>query len=321
VPALVVGLGAAVCYSGAAVLQHRAARQEATFTTLDPRLLVRLARRRLWVLGVVADLLGAGLHAWALAIGPLALVQPLLVGGLILAVPLDAAVERRRPSRRDLRGVLLAGSGLVVFVALADPRPGLADPPDAALLAVCVGLGTTIAGLVTLAVTRLRVIRATLLGIATGAGYSLAATLAKAVIGTLGNDGVRVLQDWRLYAMAAVGLIAVVLNQNAFQAGTLAGPLTGIVLTDPLVSLIIGVTAYQEHLELGPTRIAVELVALVTMVWGVWLVSVSWSAKASLVLVRDGPEPPDRRPPHRRQPSRRRPRRAADRREGADQPH
>jgi hypothetical protein len=319
VPALVVGLAAAVCYSCAAVLQHRAARQEARFTTLDPRLLVRLARRRLWLAGLVADLLGAALHASALAIGPLALVQPLLVGGLILAVPLDAAVERRRPSRRDLRGVLLAGSGLVVFVASANPRPGLSEPPNAALLAVCVGLGTTMAVLVTLAVTRLRAIRATLLGIATGAGYSLAATLAKAVIGTLGTDGVGVLSDWRLYAMAAVGLTAVVLNQNAFQAGPLAGPLTGIVLTDPLASLVIGLTAYEERLELDPARLAVAVLALAAMVWGVWLVSVSWSATASRVTPRERHGSPAGR--HPRRAVGRHPRRAADRREEADQAH
>lgn len=276
--AVLVGLVAAVCYSFAAVLQHRAARQEATFTTLDPRLLVRLARRRLWLGGVVADLAGAGFHGWALALGPLALVQPLLVGGLILSVPLEAALDRRRPSRRDLAGVALAGSGLVAFVVLADPHPGVTEPDDAALIAVSVGIGAAVALLVLLALRVPPSVRATLLGIAAGMGYSLAATLAKAVIGRLGDDTVGVLLDWRLYGFAAIGLVSVVLNQNAFQAGTLAGPLTGIVLTDPLVSLVIAMTAYQERLQLGGLRTVAEVLALAVMVWGVWLVSVSWSA-------------------------------------------
>jgi hypothetical protein len=276
--AILVGLLAAICYSFAAVLQHRAARQEVTFSTLDPRLLVRLAHRRLWLGGVVADLAGAGFHGWALALGPLALVQPLLVGGLILSVPLEAALDRRRPGRRDLAGVVLAGSGLAAFVVLADPQPGLSDPADPALIGVSIGIGATVALLVLLALRAPPPVRATLLGVAAGMGYALAATLAKAVVGRLGEDAAGVPLDWRLYGFAAIGLVAVVLNQNAFQAGTLAGPLTGIVLTDPLVSLVIAVTAYQERLALGGPRTVLAVLALAVMVWGVWLVSVSWSA-------------------------------------------
>jgi hypothetical protein len=271
-------LAAALCYAFAATLQHRAARQEPVRATLDPRLLVRLLRRPLWLVGGAADLTGAALHGAALTLGPLALVQPLLVSGLILAVPLEAGFDRRRPARRDLAGVVLAGAGLATFVAVAQPRPGPQPPQDADLVGVTATVGLLVAVLVGVAARATPGWRGTLLGVATGAGYALTATLAKAVLARFGHDGWAVLTDWRLYALAVVGLASVILNQNAFQAGTLAGPLTGIELTDPLASIIIGVTAYQERLATGGIRPMVELVAFGVMAAGVRLVSSRRSA-------------------------------------------
>jgi len=282
-----VALAAALCYAVAATLQHRAARQEPTQATLDPRLLVRLIHRPQWVVGGAADLTGAGLHGTALALGPLALVQPMLVSGLILAVPLEAGLDRRRPTRRDLTGAILGGAGLATFVIVAEPRPGPLRPEHANLLPVAAGVGLFVAALVFMASRVQRGWRATVLGIAAGAGYALAATLAKACLDRLTDDGWGLLFDWRLYALGVVGLISIVLNQNAFQAGTLAGPLTGIVLTDPLVSLVIGVTAYHERLNLDGIRPLIELLALGTMAAGVRLVSTVWTHEPAPIRTGD----------------------------------
>jgi drug/metabolite transporter (DMT)-like permease len=283
-------LAAAFCYAFAATLQHRAARQEPIRTTLDPRLLGRLLRRPQWLVGGVADLTGAALHGTALVLGPLTLVQPLLVSGLILAVPLEAAFDRRRPARRDLAGVVLGGAGLATFVAVAQPQSGPRPPEDADLLGVAVAVGLFVAGLVTISTRAAPGWRGTLLGVAAGAGYALTATLAKAVLGRLADHGWVVLADWRLYALGVVGLASIVLNQNAFQTGPLAGPLTGIELTDPLASIIIGVTAYQERLATGGLRPPVELLAFVVMAAGVRLVSTRRAAVVTTARpVRPGP--------------------------------
>jgi hypothetical protein len=246
---------------------------------LDPRLLVRLLHRPLWLIGGATDLAGAGLHGAALGLGPLALVQPLLVSGLILAVPLEAALDRRRPGRRDLVAVVLSAAGLGTFIAVADPQPGPISPADAPLLGVVVGAGAFMGLLVGFALNLAGSVRATVLGVATGAGYALAATLAKACVDRLVEDGFAVLADWRLYALAVVGLASVVLNQNAFQAGTLAGPLTGIVLTDPLMSIVIAVAAYQERIASSSSNLVVEAIAIAVMASGVWLVSTGRSVR------------------------------------------
>lgn len=275
---ILAAAGAAVavacCYAVAATLMHYAAGREPPSRTLDPRLLARLVRRPLWMAGVGADALGTALHGAALALGPLALVQPLLVTGLVVAVPLEGAVERRRPTRRALAGVVAAGVGLATFVIVADPRPGPIAPADADLFGVVAGAVVVIGALMLFASRTSGDVRATALGVATGAGFAVAAALAKACLDRLSTDGIgAVYLDWRLPALVGIGFAAVVLNQNAYQAGGLAGPLTGIVLTDPLGSVTIALVAYGEQIRTSPLALAVEALALGVMAVGVWFVS------------------------------------------------
>lgn len=280
--ALACALAAACCYAVAATLQHEAAEREPVSHTLDPRLLLHLLHRRVWMSGVAADAAGTGLHGAALALGPLSLVQPLLVSGLVIAVPLEAARDRRRIRRRDLAGALVAAAGLATFVVVADPRPGTIAPADADLTGVVGGGVAVLAVLIVLATVgpaRGARWRATLLGIATGAGFALAATLAKACIDIVSTEGLLALfSDWRLAALVVVGLCAVVLNQNAYQRGGLAGPLSGIVLTDPLGSVTIAVLAYGEQIRTSVPALIVEALALVVMGIGVTLISRSGAA-------------------------------------------
>ena len=258
-----LAVAAAASYGLAAALQHRSARRERPYRTLDPRLLFRLAQRPLWLAGAAADLAGATLHAVALALGPLALVQPILISGLAMAILLEAALDRRWPHRRDLVAVGLSAAGLATFITLTQPRPGA--PASGGLAGATVVVSVVVALLVGLATRLDGARRATLLGIATGALYALAAALAKACLSRVGNDPIGLLTDARLYGFILAGLLGLLLNQNAFQAGPLAGPLTGITLTDPLVSLAIAVAALNEELTTGGVRSLVELVAVLAM--------------------------------------------------------
>ena len=279
--AVALALASATCYAIASTLQHRAARREKPHATLDPRLLLQLLRRPLWLAGGAADVAGAGLHAAALAFGPLALVQPILVSGLVLAIPMEAALDRRRPDRRDLLAVGLSAAGLATFVVVAHPQPGQPAPSGGAWIEVTVGVGACVAALLALARRSTGPSRATFLGIATGVLYAFAAALAKACVARLSIDPFGLLTDWRLYALIVVGVSALVLNQNAFQAGTLAGPLTGITLADPLVSLAIAVTAFNEELSAGGVRSLIEVLAAVAMARGIWLASRVRAAEAA----------------------------------------
>ncbi len=271
--AVVAGLGAAAAFALGSALEQRAAKQEKQATALDPRLLVRLLHRPSWVISGVPEAAGTGLQALALNFGPLAFVEPLLVSGLFLAIPLEAALRHRRVHARDFAVVGLGAAGLVAFLLAARPRPGLAEPATSGWLGVAAWTGPVLVVCLVAAGRTRNALRGAILGIATGLVYGVAASLLKSLTAKLSTDPLSVLTTGQLYALIVVGLGGVLLNQDAFQSGRLAVPLTAITLLDPLVGVIIGVTAFHEKIHTGGPLLAVEVAALLAMTGGIWLAS------------------------------------------------
>jgi hypothetical protein len=276
--AALIALAAAAFYALAAALEHHAARREQEHAAFDPRLLLRLLRRPRWLAGAGVDVAGYSLHALALLLGPLSLVQPLLVGSLIMALPIEAALAHRRVRRHEIAAVTIGGAGLASLILIVAPRPGV-TPPDLLLLGAAGGVAAMVLGLVLVARRRSGAVRATVLGIATGSLYGLGAALGKACLIRFGHNPLSLLVSWELYAVILVEVAALALNQNAFQAGRLAGSLTGITLLDPIVSTTIAVTVFQESLALGGVRTVAAVAAGLTTVWGTWLVSSAWATR------------------------------------------
>ncbi len=127
--AVTAALVAAFSFALATTLHQRAAKRQSPRHTLDPRLLGRLLRTRLWQLGWAPDVAGTLAQALALRYGPLAVVQPVLASGLFMAVGMEAAWSRRSVRRRDLVATLV---GLVGFLVAVDARAGANDPTAAA---------------------------------------------------------------------------------------------------------------------------------------------------------------------------------------------
>lgn len=271
--ALVLALASASFFGLSSAMEQRAAKQESSRRALDPRLLIRLVRRPLWIFGWVPDAAGAGLQALALRFGPLAFVQSVLVSGLFLAVLLEAALNRSRPQSRDLIAVALGVTGLAAFLTAAQPSAGVSDPSARAWVGVGLGAGAIVAACLALAAHSTAAARGTLLGLATGMLYSLMAALFKPLATAITADPLGALTTWHLYAVIPVGLAALLLNQNAFQSGPLAAPLTALTLIDPVASVVIAVTAFHETLAVHGPRLVIELLSIVTMTAGIWLAS------------------------------------------------
>jgi hypothetical protein len=283
--AVVAGLGAAVAFALSSVLEQYAAKQEKPAAPLDPRLLVRLLHRPAWLLGWIPDATGTGLQALALRFGPLALVEPLLISGLFLAIPLEAALNRRRVHARDFAVVTLGAAGLVAFLAAARPQPGLAEPSRAGWLSVAAWAGPVLVACLVIASRVRYALRGAVLGIAAGVLYGVAASLLKTLTAKLSTDPLSVPTTGQFYALIVVGLGGVVLNQDAFQCGRLAVALTAITLLDPLTSVVIGVTAFHEKISTGGPLLAIELVAVLAMAAGIWLASASRADRGSFAHV------------------------------------
>jgi hypothetical protein len=276
--AVLLGFGSALFFAFSSALEQHAAKQEKPTKAGDPRLLIRLLHRPLWVFGSIPDAFGTILQALALRFGPLALVEPLLMSGLFMAIPLEAALEKRRPHRKDLILSAIGIIGLAAFLIAADPRAGVAKPSTAAWIGVGLVVGGLIAICLVVAWRMSGAHRGTLLGIATGLLYAVGAALLKTISEDLGGGHpAMLLRNWHLYALIVVGVAALTLNQNAYQSGPIAAPLTAITLLDPFGGVVIGVTAYHETLSTGGIRLVVEVVAVIAMIVGILLASTTRS--------------------------------------------
>ena len=87
-------------------------------------LLGYLVRRPPWLVGQFLATCAFALHASALHAGPIAVVQPIVVSGIVWAVPARAAISRQLPSLTELRAVMITAVGLAVFLVASDPTAG-----------------------------------------------------------------------------------------------------------------------------------------------------------------------------------------------------
>jgi drug/metabolite transporter (DMT)-like permease len=269
--AVVAALVAAFSFALSTTMHQRAAKRQPSRRALDPRLLWRLVRTRLWQLGWAPDVAGTLSQALALRYGPLAVVQPLLASGLFMAVLIEAAWNRRPVQRRDVAATVVGTAGLVGFLVVVNPRAGVPEPGARAWWVVAAVAGAVVAGCLLAARPARGAARGALLGVATGVLYGVAAALLKSVVNRLSGDLAGVLLDWRLLALVLVALVGVQVNQSAFQSGRLAAPLTALTLTEPVAGVLIGVTAFRETLSLGGVRAPLVGLAVAALVAGIWL--------------------------------------------------
>jgi drug/metabolite transporter (DMT)-like permease len=254
--AVLGALGSALCFATSSALQQRGAARAPRGTGLHLDLIRHLITRPIWLLGFLAAVGTLGLQALALASGQLVLVQPLLIVGLLFALPLSVLLERRRPSLLEWRWAAILVAGLAVFLFSAAPKSGPRLPGDGRLWELGVIVLTVAVAVALVAVTVGGRHRALLLGAATGITYGAAAALIKYSIAYAGQHGIDGLfASWTPYALVVVGGAGILLNQAAYQAGPLCGALPAIAIADPLIAVLFGVGAFGEHIDLDLLRV------------------------------------------------------------------
>jgi drug/metabolite transporter (DMT)-like permease len=285
---IALALGAAALFGLTSALQHRSATTESRHRVGDPRLLLRLLGRPLWLSSLLSNGGAVALQILALHSGTLVVVQSLLVSSIILALPLEAALNRRPLERRQVLGATLGTVGIALFVVSARPAAGITRPSPGAwslvfLTSAVVAVGCLLGAWTsarkstrtsTRASTRASTghARAILLGLATGVMYGLAAALFKTCSRLITHPAV-LLSDWPVYVLVVVGVLGVVLNQNVYQAGVLAPGLTSLTLAEPITAVVIGTTAFREHLHLSPASLGAFALAGLVILAGLWLIT------------------------------------------------
>jgi drug/metabolite transporter (DMT)-like permease len=259
---LTIGLAfaAAFFYALSNVLEQSEAELVSDEHSLRPSLLLHLARRRRWLLGLASDAGGFVFSAAALGFGAIAFVQPLLAMGLLLSLFLGQVINHKSLRRGEWLAALVLCGGLALFLYEVSPTGGRnAVPTDRWLIA-----GPLIAGAITLCLVSAHGLtgppRAALLGAAAGISFATSVLFTKTFVHYLGRGIFAWVGHWQTYAMAVSIIGGFLLVQSAFQAGSLAAAVGAVETSEPVASVAFGLGLLDEKL------LATSAVQMVLMV-------------------------------------------------------
>jgi hypothetical protein len=250
--AVLLALAGACAFAVSTVVQHRTASD--TAAAGGGRWLARLMRRPLWLAAQAAGALGVILHAAALRSGPVALVQPLLAGGLVVALALGAWVDRRHPGRplpgrRQWCAAGAVAAGLAAFLIAARPTPGSATASPGAVAVVTVATLLLVGLAAGWGRRPLRPHRAPVLGAAAGVCFGLTGLLLKQAMGvplwswTAAGTGLE---------LAVVAVAGIAVSQAAYAAGPLVASLPVTTVLEPALGVLLAGPLFGEVLLSGP---------------------------------------------------------------------
>jgi drug/metabolite transporter (DMT)-like permease len=200
----------------------------------------------LWLASLGIDVAGFFAQAIALQIGSVSVVQPLMATTLLFALPLSAWGHRYWPHARDWAGALAICAGLALMLSTRHVA-GAEETPTPALPA---SLGIIVAAVIVLiliAARRRPGLRAPLLSVSAGALFAVGASITKLAGNTLLSGGLLGLAtSWPGYALAVVSVASFAIQQLAYGSGALATAIAAEVITDPLISYLLGVAGFGE---------------------------------------------------------------------------
>jgi drug/metabolite transporter (DMT)-like permease len=276
--AAVLGLVSAVFFALAAALQQRgqfsAARKGAAVEGLAglPRLILVPA----WVLGTLILGLGYLTQGVALDHGKLVVVQPLLVTTIVWALPLGYLLTNQQVTRSQVLGAAVVVVGLGLFVLVGDPDAGV-DETSTADLVLASAVVCAIVVLLALWIRRKRApaLRAAVLGTCAGLLFGLSATFDKPVINDLSVSVGDAATSWATVGLLGFGFVAFLIQQLSLATGQLAPAMAAVSVSNPAVSVVLGILLYEERLTRPVWHDLVAVGALIAAFAGATIITLA----------------------------------------------
>lgn len=258
VPVLAIGLAvaASVGFAGAAVLQHRAVAAQADTITDDTgsdalslRGMRDLSKSPGWLLGLALAAGGSTLHAVALVLAPLSVVQPVGVLAVPIAVVLTAIRTRRRPAAGVLVGVAVCVAGVAAFVGTAAGTAVSTPAPNGATLFAGLVVAGIVLALATLGYARTGWVRCVACAMAGAVAFGLLSALVRAVSQTVTSGESQVLDPAVIATVFGVVVALLAggwLVQQAFASGPPEVVVACLTVVDPIVAVLLGIVLLGE---------------------------------------------------------------------------
>jgi drug/metabolite transporter (DMT)-like permease len=243
-----VFLGAMVgAYGLANMLQSKAAARTAAHETLDPKLLVRLARQNVYLIGILCQIVGFVLAFAARAELPLFLVQAAVAAGLGVTAILGVLFLKWRLPRSEiaLLATLLVGLGCMVFAAQPHPSRPLGPVGVLALMAALGGIAVAGFFAVRLHGAKGSVALGALAGIAFGAAAVASRPLANI------STAQAFFADPLLYLLIAHSVVGQLLLGLAMQRGSTTAAVAAMDAAAAIPAAVIGLLFLGDKIAPG----------------------------------------------------------------------
>ena len=229
------------------------------------RLLWASLKRPMWIVGLAVMGAAPIFQFLALRVGNLTQVQPMLTTELLFLLGIIMVTHHDRPGPREWLGSFGIVLGLALFLVSANPHGGQKHLTQhwAWGLSACAVVVVLCFFLLSKKTTGW--VEAALLGAAAATCFAYQAAMTQVIAGV----GVgQIISSPALYGLALGGLLGFVLFQHALRAGHVAASRASMVIVDPLLSVLIGIVAFNDVLRRGPLSVVGEVLGLVILLIG-----------------------------------------------------
>lgn len=253
---VLLAVGGAGGYAVAAWMQQSVVGAAAGGSALGAGGWLQVLRSRRWLGGAALNIAAATLHAGALTVAPLVIVQPVGVLAIAVAAMLAARSSGRQLSRSAVLAIAACVAGVGLFVALSARNPVPASVTGGVEARACV-IAAVLGGAFALAARRLG-------GRGRCLGYAAAAAVAYGLVSVLIHAGAARVQAGGIgqFSVLTVPAMVVALACGAWfvQLAYASGPPQVAVATqtvlDPLFGIGIAVVLLGEGARMGTATVA-----------------------------------------------------------------
>ena len=268
----VLALLAAFAFALGNVLQQKGT-LEAPAEGDDPRFLVQILRRPVWLAGGGCQIAGWVLQAIALDTGSLIVVQSLTTMSLVIALPLGVRITGQVVSRRVWIGAAAIVAGIVLFLSVGSPQGGTSTPSTSAWVSAGLSALVVVFVLGSLGRRRKGAARALFFGAAAGVGFALQAAVTKEFDTVVGQGLSAIFSSWTIYVLVLSAMVGFVLQQSALKTGILAPAMASSNAVTLFGSVVLGVSVFGETMSSGGGRLVPAVIGLAVALVGIVLLA------------------------------------------------
>ena len=262
---------AAMFNAAAAVIQRIATAKPDARRLFSHRFAYEMIRSRLFLFGLLLQVIAFAAQAIALKNGPLIIVEPLLTCDLVFLLVLIHWKLGIHIKPRDLLAVGAIILGLTGIFAATKPTGGHLNY-SAEPWIILVSVITPITIVLALVVRHLRSanLRALFAGTAAASAYAMNAAFIKLSLNQLNRHGIAyMLTSWPIFAFILSGIASLYLMLNAYGAGPLAVSQPVMEVFEPTIAVIIGIMIFGDSYDSSFKALALALICALLLIGGI----------------------------------------------------